>query len=53
MAEGGSRSGVFLSLSLSLSLSEGALWGNLKGGLLYCETWRICRKGSGDGHFSP
>jgi len=38
---------------LSLSLSEGALWGNLEGGILYCETWRICGKGSGDGHLSP
>jgi hypothetical protein len=27
--------------------------GNLEVGLLYWGPWRICRKGSGDGHLSP
>jgi len=27
--------------------------GNLEGELLYWGPWRICRKGSGDGHLSP
>ena len=43
--KGGSRNAA--------NLSVGALWGEPGRGLLYWGPWRICRKGSGDGHLSP
>jgi hypothetical protein len=44
-------------LKVALEVGRSSLWeiceGNLERGLPCWEPWRICRKGSGDGHLFP